>query len=157
MKTNTVDVESIIQEIQIQSNFKAVYDKALLAGLRVMFDKKSHQMLTEQMDKPGPMPQKIAEGVVGLTYMLFQQSNKTLPPQIMAPLTTVLVLKAFDFLQKSNDPEATPQVLGDAIDTALRIMASKFSVPEGNIAAFSKQMQSKVGAAQVGLLQSGGA
>ncbi len=125
-----IDVDSIIAKIQMPPDLKPIFDKTILSGMRIMFDKSSHKMMLEQLDKPGPMPQKLSEGVITLMYMLWTQSNKTLPPQIIVPATTVLMLKAFDFLQKTNDPDATKEVLGEAMHMAVTGIMERFNVSE---------------------------
>jgi hypothetical protein len=134
-----IDVDSIIAKIEMPPNLKKIFDKAVLSGMRIMFDRKSHQMLLDQLDKPGDMAQKLAEGIITLTYMLWTQSNKTLPPQIMVPLTTVLTLKAFDFLQKSGEPEATKEVLGEGMHLAVTGVMERFGVDEAQLEQMAAQ------------------
>lgn len=141
-----IDVDSIIAKIEMPPNLKGIYDKAILSGLRIMFDKGSHQMLLDQLDKEGPLAQKLSEGIITLCYMLWDQSNKTLPPQIMVPITTVLTLKAFDFLQKSGEPEATKEMLGEAMHLAVTGVMERFGVSEAQL----EELAAKGGAQQAG-------
>ena len=146
MNNSPVDVDAIISKIAITPNLKGIYDKAVLSGMRIMFDKKSHQAMLDQLEKGGDMAANIADGVVGLTYLLFQQSNKTLPPQIMVPLALTLTLRAFEFLQQSGDPQATPEVLGNAVDQAVHAVLAKFGVAPDQIEQVLGGMKNKIGA-----------
>jgi hypothetical protein len=141
-----IDLKPILDKVQVPPNLKGIFDKAVLSGMRIMFDKQSHKMLLEQIEKPGPMPQKLGEGIVVLVYMLWTQSNKTLPPQIIVPLTVRLTVEAFDFLQKSGDPDATKEVLGEAMDVAVTGVMDRFGATQDKIPELVKQSQS--GAAQ---------
>jgi hypothetical protein len=127
---NQVDVDPIIAKVQqsIPPQLKDIYDKAVLSGMRIMFDSQSHQMMLDALDQPGPLATRISNGIIQLMYLLWTQSNKTLPPQIIVPVTLTLTLKAFDFLQKSGEPDATKQVLGDATQQAVEGIMSRFGV-----------------------------
>lgn len=142
-----VDVDAILAKVQIPPKFQAIYQKAVLSGMRIMFDAKSHKMMEDQLAKPGPLPDKMAEGMTGLIYMLWTQSNKTLPPQIIVPLTFTLTLKAFDFLQKSGDAEATKEVLGEAVEKSLTSVMTKFGVTPDQIPQILQQMKGSVAGA----------
>lgn len=159
-----IDVQPMLDAIKLEPRFQRLYDAAVLSGMRIMFDKKSHPMMEEQLAKPGPLAQKIIEGIVTLVYMLWKQSNQTLAPQIIVPLTVALTLKAFDFIQKSGDPEATKEVLGDAVEGAARLVMKKFGVTDemlakieaaGQQAAQKQQAQPAAGAAPTGMLAQG--
>jgi hypothetical protein len=94
------------------------------------------------------MAEKLAKGIVGVMYFIWEQSNKTLPPQIIVPVTFTLTLHAFDFLQKSDDPEATRDVLGDAVEKAIAGIMGKFGVAPDQIQQIIEQQRAKVGAAK---------
>jgi hypothetical protein len=140
-KPEVIDVDSIVSKIQVPQNLKSIFDKAVLSGMRIMFDSKSHMMFVDQLEKEGPLPQKMAEGVISLMYMLWTESNKTLPPQIMAPVAIVLTLRAFEFLQESGEPEATKEALGEGMQLAITGLAERFGVKPEQL----QQQQEKVG------------
>lgn len=121
-----VDVKPILDGIKVPPNLKPMYDKIVIAGMRIMFSKGSHQLFTDQLQKEGPLAQKISTGVVGLMYLLWNQSNKSLPPQLMIPATTALTVQAFDYVQKTGNPEATKEVLGEAIQGSLEGVMNGF-------------------------------
>lgn len=114
-----IDFDAIVNEIKVPPNLKPVYDKAVLSGLRLMFDKQSHKMMLDQLAKNGDLAKNISDGAISLVYMLYQKSNKTLPPQLGIPVGFNLVVRAVEFLQKSGDQRATPELLGQAIELFL--------------------------------------
>jgi hypothetical protein len=132
-----INVNELVDDIdgKIPQNLKDIYQKTVLSGMRIMFDRRSHQMLLEELEKPEPMPEKIANGIIGLIYMLWTQSNQTLAPQIIVPVTVVLTLRAYEFLLKSGDPEASRQVLGEAMALATTGIMAKFGVSEEQLQA----------------------
>ena len=141
-----VDVDAIIDQIQVPDELKDVFDKTILSGMRLMFDKQSHQMMLDELDKPGPLTERLSNGMISLVFMLWQQSNRTLPPQLLIPVTVVLTLRAFEFLQESGEAEATPQVLGDAMDAAIEGILQRSGV-EGGMEGLAQQGQASKSAA----------
>jgi len=128
-----INVDQILAKINIPKNLKPMYDKVLLSGMRILFDKSSHQMMLDELSKPGPMAKKIADGIIGLMYLLWTKSNGSIPPQLIVPVTTALTLESFRFLQDSGDPEATKETLGDAMDLSVNGIMAKFGVTEQNL------------------------
>lgn len=123
-----IDVEPMIAKAKagVPANLQPILDKVILSGMRIMFDRSSHQMALAELNKPGPLAQRLTNGMVALMYLLWTQSNKTIPPQLMVPATLILTLRAFQFLQLSKDPEATKQVLGDAVHDSVQGVMDRF-------------------------------
>jgi hypothetical protein len=128
-----VDVDQIVATARkdIPANLQPVFDKIVLSGMRIMFDKSSHKLMLDELEQPGPLAQRLSNGTIKLMYMLWQQSNKTIPPQLMVPATLVLTLRAFQFLQESQDPEATKEVLGQAVELAVNGVIERFKPAGG--------------------------
>ena len=143
-----VDVNKIIDEIKMPPNLKDIYEKAIISGMRIMFSPDSHEAFLVEVNKPGAMDDKLANGIIGLVYMLWDKSNKTLPPQIMVPITVTLLLKAFDFLQLSGNPEGTKEVLGSAMEKALEAILSKFNVTPQQIEQIVNKQKGLIGSVQ---------
>ena len=146
-QATSIDVQAILAKVDIHPRFKAIYDKAVLSGMRVMFDKRSHQMVTKYLDETdGVLSKKIADGVIAVFYMLWQQSNKTLPPQIVVPVVFTLTLRAFEFLQKSEEPEATKETLGEMIELAVGGVMQKFGGTPDQLEEVLGQLKARAGA-----------
>lgn len=135
-----VDIEAIVNQARakIPPAQQQVFDKVILSGMRIMFDKNSHQMTLDQLNQPGPMATRISNGIISLIYMLWTKSNKTIPPQLIVPATLVLTLRAFQFLQQSKDPEATREVLGEAVAEAVQGVMDRFGATQDKIPALMK-------------------
>lgn len=143
-----VNVDAIIQRARadIPPQLAEMFDKVVLSGMRVMFDKQSHGMTLEMLNKPGPLATRIANGIITLVYMLWEKSNKTIPPQLIVPATVVLTLRAFQFLQQSKDPEATTAVMGEAVADAVQGVMDRFGATQDKIPALRKGQNSQPGA-----------
>jgi hypothetical protein len=142
-----LDIEAMIQDIRskIDPKLGDMFDKVVLSGMRIMFDKNSHQMTLDQLNQPGPMATRISNGMISLIYMLWTKSNKTIPPQLIVPATVVLTLRAFQFLQESKDPEATNEVLGEAMAESVQGVMDRFGATPDKIAALKGQAGAPAG------------
>lgn len=135
-----VDIDTIINDARskIPPDQLDMFDKIVLSGMRIMFDKNSHEMTLAELQKPGPLATRISNGTISLVYMLWQKSNKSINPQLIVPATFVLTLRAFQFLQESKDPEATKEVLGEAVAQAVQGVMDRFGATEDKLPALLK-------------------
>lgn len=153
-----VDVEKIIAEARnkIPPQLREMFDKVVLSGERIMFDKGSYHMTEEMLAKPGPLAKRISDGIVTLVYMLWTKSNKTIPPQLIVPATLVLALRAFQFLQESKDPEATADVLGEAVADSVQGVMDRFGATQDKIPALVRGQGGQAGQAAPAAPEQGG-
>lgn len=135
-----IDIEALIAHAKekIPANLAPMLDKIVLSGMRIMFDKDSHKMALAELDKEGPLSQRLSNGMITLMYMLWKQSNQTIPPQLVVPATLILTLRAFQFLQMSQDPEATKEVLGEAVADSVQGVMDRFGATQDAIPSLLK-------------------
>lgn len=135
-----IDVDPIIARVRqgIPPQLQPIYDKAVLSGMRIMFDKNSFEMTMAELKQPGPLAERIANGIIKLVYILWTQSNKTLPPQIIVPVTLTLALKAFAFTQMVQDPEANKETLGEATAQAVQGVMDRFGATQDKLPGLVK-------------------
>jgi hypothetical protein len=136
-----VDVDPIIDNVlsKIPQELQEPFSKIILSGMRVMFDQATHKMLLDELNKPGALDDRISNGIITLIYLLWERSNKTMPPQLVVPATFVLTLEAFRFLQDAQDPEATKTVLGNSVEKSVGGVMERFGVPPDNIEQVLRQ------------------
>lgn len=138
-----VDVAPIIEDAKakIPAEQRPMFDKIVLSGMRIMFDPQSKHMTDEMLEKDGPLATRLSEGIITLIYLLYERSNKTLPPQLIVPATLVLTLEAFRYVQESKDPEATKEVLGEAVADAVQGVMDRFGATQDKLPALLKAQQ----------------
>lgn len=148
VKPGQIDVEPIIAQAakNVPAELQNIFGKAVISGMRIMFDKQSFAMTMQELQGPGPLAQRLSDGTIKLVYLLWTQSNKTLPPQIIVPLTLTLVLKAFAFTQLMGDPEATKETLGDATHGAVQGVMDRFGATEDKLPQLAKAAAAQGGA-----------
>lgn len=119
--TSKTSPEAIRAGMHLTGNQGAQLDKIVLAGKKVMFSKESHHLFLDQLDGPGTIAQKLGQGVAGLMGLLWQESKRSLPPQLLIPAGMVLVSVAADFLKKGGMDVTDQDIAGgiEALVTAL--------------------------------------
>lgn len=142
--TGQVDIEAIRSKMTIDPPLQDMYDKLIINGRRIMFDKETFGETSKYLDGPEPMAQKIANGVVAVVKMLGDQMNQGMNPKLVVPVTLGLTLDGFDFIQKSGDPEATKEVLGEAVEMATSTIMQKYGVPPDQIEQLVAQNRAAV-------------
>jgi hypothetical protein len=88
----------------------------VLAGMAIMFSKKSHPLFLKQLQGPDPISYKIGKGVAGLCGLMMSESRNSLPPNLLIPAGTVLVAEVAQWLNKAGTTVTTQDVAG-AIET----------------------------------------
>ena len=84
------------------------------------------------------MPQKLGQGIASLMAMLFQESQKSIPPQLMVPAGMVLMAHAAEFLTKSGQSVA-PEEFGAAQQIMIEAILKAFGVDPAKVAAAGGQ------------------
>ena len=86
-----ISAASFRQKMQIPAELQSSYDKAVEAGLAMLFDERTVDQTIDFIGDGTNAPRKIAEGVAGILGMLAQQSNGTMPGQIIVPVGVELI------------------------------------------------------------------
>lgn len=87
--------------------------KAVMAGETIMYKSKS-DILTQQLSKSDDVAHNVGEGATKLVTILYQQSKKTMPMNVMGPTAFLLMLEGLDFLEKAGKIKVTPELLAEA-------------------------------------------
>lgn len=129
-----LSADGVQSQMQIPPEMQQAYERIVLAGLKFMFDPQTHEMALAEIEKgEGPIEQRVALGIVGLMGMLIQQSNSTLPPQLILPSAVTLYMHAMDFMAKSGEPVGKEQV-GSGMATMLQELLKNLGIPAEQMA-----------------------
>ena len=79
-------------------------DRIIIAGMRIMFSAQTHQMMLQELQAPGAISDKLAQGITKLILLMLKESNGTMPPDLFIPAGTILLAKAAEFLNQSGTP-----------------------------------------------------
>ena len=120
--------QSIRKKIKMPAELQEAYDRVVLAGMKVMFSKESNQLLMQEIQDEGPVPQRLGQGVAGLMLLLFKESNETIPPQVIIPAGTELMMQVVDFLKKAELIKVSDQDVGAAMEVMISAILQAFGV-----------------------------
>ncbi len=136
--------EAVDAAIKMPPELQEAYQRVVIAGMKVMFDPSTHALAMKQLQGDGPISQRLGRAVAGLLATLFKESNNTMPPQVLVPAGTSLLVRAGDFLKKSGE-QITDADIGEAlavmIETVLtgfgldpqKVLAAGYQAPQGGL------------------------
>lgn len=99
----------------VPPDMREAYDKVVVAGMKFMFDEKTHQYAIEALQGDGDPAEKLGKGVAQLMGILAERSQGAFPEHLIIPAGIELVMHAAEFAQESGMMELTPDTLGNAI------------------------------------------
>lgn len=118
--------EAVSENIQMPPELQEAYDRVVLAGMKIMFTKDSHKLMLKELQKPGPVGQKLGQGIAGLMLILVKESNNSIPPAVLIPAGIQLMMQAVDFMRKTGMEKVTNQDIGDGMELMIMTLMEKF-------------------------------
>jgi hypothetical protein len=115
--------------MEVPEDMQEPLERIVLAGKKVMFSEETADMVQEALAGDAPIEDKLSEAIAGLMGLLWQQSNQTMPPQLIVPASMILLSEAVDFLQGAGE-EITPAQYGDAIELTISRVLEMFGIDE---------------------------
>lgn len=137
-------VQAIRDKIDVPPELKEALDRIVAAGMKVMYSEETHQNVMEMMPKDGSPAQNLGVGISRLISLLYEQSNKTLPPQLMIPAGLVLLIDAADYLKQSGEMDIEDRDIGEA---TIVMITEIFKLAGGN-ADMAMQLVDQMGLSQ---------
>lgn len=134
-----LNLEAIQKNIKMPPELQEAYERVVVAGMKVMFSKESHQMMLKEIQGEGPVSEKLGKGIAGLMLLLFKESNETIPPQVIIPAGVELLVQAADFVKKSDIEQVTNEDIGNAIEVFITMILDKFGADSKQIMAMVNQ------------------
>jgi hypothetical protein len=134
-----LDTQAIKDNIKMPPELQEAYERVVIAGMKVMFSKESHKLMLDELQKEGPMGQKLGTGIAGLMLLLVKESNGTLPPEVIVPAGINLLTRAADFIRKSKIEKITNGDIGEAMEVFISTVLEKFGVDPAKMADMLNQ------------------
>ena len=140
--------ENVSKNIKMPPELQEAYDKVVIAGMKVMFSKETHRVMLKELQRGGPLADRLGKGIAGLMLTLFNESNKTMPPSVIIPAGIELLMQAVDFLRETGLEKVTNEDIGNGMEQMIMIIAQKFGAsPEALQQALSQFDNQNVDAA----------
>lgn len=141
-------LESVKKNIKVPPELQNAYERTVIAGMKMMFSKESHGYMLKELQKPGDLGDKLGKNIAGLMLLMFKESNKTMPPQVIIPAGLELLMQAADFLKNTKMGEPTNEELGRAMQVMITTVMQGFGLkPEQFAQALNNFDNSKIPAA----------
>lgn len=117
--------DSVRAQMEIPGDLREAYEKIITAGLKVMFDPTTRKDTLSFINESGGEPAKLAQGVMSVVATLYQQSNGTLPPNLIIPAGIELLVHAAD-VAKDGGMEVGNDMLAEAMSELVKQTLQKF-------------------------------
>lgn len=123
-----ISPEQVRKDMKLPPELQQAYERVVVAGMKMMFSKETNKYMLKQLESEGSMAEKLGTGIAELMIALFLQSNKTMPPQVIIPAGTELLVQAADFINKSGLAEVTNRDVGDGIQVMMSLIFRQFGI-----------------------------
>lgn len=123
-----ISPEQVRKDMKMPPELQNAYERVVVAGMKLMFSKETHKYMLKQLESDAPMSEKLGNGIAELMIALFLQSNRTMPPQVIIPAGTELVVQAADFIKKSGLAKVTNRDIGDGIQIMMSQVFRQFGI-----------------------------
>lgn len=133
--------EDIQDKIQLPPELQNAYERVVAAGMKVLFSKQTHQYMLDQLQAPGANAEKLGQGIAKVMVFLFNESNGTMPQEVIVPAAMLLVLKAADFVNQSGKGKITDAEIGQAMEILVDSLFEGFGADRSQLdAAMAQEM-----------------
>lgn len=106
-------IEKMVEQ-KVPPDKKDQFNRIVLAGMRVMFDKRTHKMVLQELEED-PI-NGAGEGVAKLLGLLVKQSKGRFPVELMMPAGAWLLCEALTYIQRTGT-NVTDQDISQATQT----------------------------------------
>lgn len=101
-------------------------DQLVSAGHKLIFGKDTHYQILDgfKATEGEQLAMELAQGAIGLTGIIMQESGGTVPPQLIGSAATILMARVAEFLNESGMANVTDEVFEEAMHAySVKLMA----------------------------------
>lgn len=134
-------LNNIKQEIeaQIPKQLAEVFERAVLAGNKIIHDPKTHQMAMKQLQKEGDPADNVGEGIAKVVGLLYATSNKKAPIRVLVMAGVVLLCDAIDFVEQSGMVTVDDTFIAEATKSFISSFMQLMKVDPDQVPAMLEQ------------------
>ena len=93
-------------------------ERAVLDGQKIMFSQQTHKYMQEAIAHEGDLADNLAVAGVKLVILLLHETKGNIPPNIMLPAASILMVKACEYVDKTQGG-MTMDIFYDALATMI--------------------------------------
>lgn len=129
--------EQLMQKVPPELH--SAVDRIVIAGMKMMFGKETHEKVMAQLEKLGSPSDGVAMGIAGMLTMIAHAAKGPMPIPALIPASIILMCQALDFLAKSNKIELTNELIADTTKKLQSYMMQKLGLDANKIAEIQAQ------------------
>lgn len=108
------------------------FRKVVLAGMKLMYDKNVFERTKAGMlRKNVPLPQRLAVETAGLMKVLMDKSQGKIPPALIAPAASMLLMEMGKFMAEAGIEEPTPEQIREGTKILMELLKKLFAPKQG--------------------------
>ncbi|MBT9174203.1 MAG: hypothetical protein DDT21_02614 [Syntrophomonadaceae bacterium] len=122
MENQTIIKAEAAIDAKVNPADKEAYNRIVLAGMKVMFSKETHQLLIQGVKEAGDPVAFVTKGIVSLMGILFKESRATMPIGPMIYAGQSLLMEALDFMEQTGLVKINNEIIATATQDYLEQM-----------------------------------
>lgn len=150
----TITPDMIQSKLHLSPQQAPQLQRIVVAGMKVMFAPQTRKMLQQALSGNAPIGVKVGQAVAGLLGLLQQESQGSLPKNLLIPAGMILVVHACEFLDQSGAKLGDKDV-GEAISAMQDAIMHVAKIDSNKLASMTPQQAQQ--AAQQPQAPAGGA
>lgn len=129
-ESEPITAAGVRAKMKFPKGMEKAYVKVVKAGLQLMFDPSTREDTMAFMEEAGADSDKMAEGVSAVVLTLFQESNETIPPNLLIPAGIELLVHAVE-VAKAGGAKVSNEQLAEGMGNMVEQILVKFgATPE---------------------------
>jgi hypothetical protein len=128
-----MNAEEIQSKIQLPPEMQDAYARVVAAGMKVLFSKQTHDVMLQQLNAPGDNATKLGQGIAKVIVFLFNESNGTMPQEVIVPAAMILLIKAADFVNQSGKGQVSDEEVGRAMEILIDSLFEGFGADRAEL------------------------
>jgi|MDTB01.1.fsa_nt_gb hypothetical protein len=118
--------EVIKQNIKLPANLQEAYDRVVLAGKKIIFNKDTNKLVLDAIKGEGSLGIRLGKGISTLMMLLYRESQQTMPPSLIVPAGVCLLGEAADFIRKGKIEPINNNIIAEAIQVFIEATIQNF-------------------------------
>lgn len=113
--------------MQVNPRDMQAFEKVVLAGMKVMFDKKTFDLMKNGLlKKDVPIAKRLATETAGLMKLLDGKAKNGIPPQILPSAAAMLLMEMAKFMKEAGADNPTEADIDAALQMLMQLLAQVF-------------------------------
>jgi hypothetical protein len=137
--------QQIKAKINVPDELREPYERIVIAGQKVLYSEETESLVREAFQGDAPVEQKLAKGIRDLMVLLWQESNHSMPPQLIIPAAVELLTEAADFVNETGLEQVNEQQLGEAMRLMIGMVMDTFGVTQERLQQAQQEQMAGAG------------